>query len=40
MAAQRPKNRAELLDVQGIGERKADRFGAFFLEALAAYKDD
>ena len=35
MAILKPKTRADLLNVPGIGERKADRFGADFLKELA-----
>jgi ATP-dependent DNA helicase RecQ len=34
MAALRPSSRAELLQVGGVGERKAERYGEAFLEAI------
>ena len=34
-AAIRPRNRAELAAVQGVGEAKLDRYGAAFLAAVA-----
>jgi ATP-dependent DNA helicase RecQ len=34
MAARKPATRAELLEVSGVGERKADRYGERFLEAI------
>ena len=36
LCRQRPRIWAELLEVPGIGERKADRFGARILELIAA----
>jgi ATP-dependent DNA helicase RecQ len=36
MAAHRPKNREELLQISGIGERKAEQFGDAFLRAINA----
>ena len=36
MAVLRPKTRYELLDVHGIGEAKAERYGAGFLEVIAS----
>ena len=35
----RPRRAAELLAVPGIGERKAERFGARILEIIKAYAD-
>jgi superfamily II DNA helicase RecQ len=35
LCRQRPRNAAELLEVPGIGERKAERFGARILELIA-----
>jgi ATP-dependent DNA helicase RecQ len=34
MAARKPATRAELLEVSGVGERKADQYGERFLEAI------
>jgi ATP-dependent DNA helicase RecQ len=34
MAALRPSDRAELLQVGGVGERKAEQYGELFLEAI------
>ena len=34
MAANRPKNREELLQISGVGEKKADQYGEIFLEVL------
>ncbi len=34
MAARKPTTRAELLEVSGVGERKADQYGERFLEAI------
>ena len=34
MASHRPKNREELLQISGIGERKAEQFGDAFLKAI------
>ena len=36
MAALRPKNREELLQISGVGERKAEQFGDAFLTAINA----
>jgi ATP-dependent DNA helicase RecQ len=36
MAARRPQTPAELLQVPGVGPVKLERYGAAFLEALAA----
>ncbi|WP_367881892.1 HRDC domain-containing protein [Collinsella intestinalis] len=33
-----PPTREELLDVPGIGEKKADAYGAAFLAAIAEYE--
>jgi superfamily II DNA helicase RecQ len=35
LCRQRPRDTAELLEVPGIGERKAERFGARILELIA-----
>ena len=37
MAAHRPGNRAELMDVKGVGEKKADDLGPAFLERITTY---
>lgn len=37
MCAALPKNREELLEVSGIGERKAERYGKIFLEEIGDY---
>jgi ATP-dependent DNA helicase RecQ len=34
MAAHRPKNHEELLQITGVGERKAEQFGDAFLNAI------
>jgi ATP-dependent DNA helicase RecQ len=34
MAAHKPKNREELLQISGVGERKAEQFGDAFLNAI------
>ena len=36
LCRQRPRNMAELLQVPGIGERKAERFGGRILELIEA----
>ena len=38
MAARQPSNRAEFLEVNGVGEAKADQFGETFLDVLAAFE--
>ena len=38
MCALRPGSRGELLEVKGIGEKKADDFGQSFLDAIAAFE--
>lgn len=38
MCRRRPATREELLDVPGIGEKKADAYGAAFLAAIADYE--
>lgn len=38
MAAKRPHTREELLQVSGIGQRKAARYGQAFLDAIARYE--
>ena len=37
---QRPATREELLEVSGIGERKADEFGEAFLKAITEFEDE
>ncbi len=37
MCAKLPKNRDEFLNVSGVGEAKADKYGERFTEAIAAY---
>ncbi len=37
MCAALPKNRDELLEISGIGERKAERYGKMFLEEIGDY---
>ena len=37
MAAELPRTRAELLRTKGIGEKRADDFGAAFLDCIAEY---
>lgn len=39
MCRRRPQTREELLEVPGIGEKKADEFGDAFLAAIAAFED-
>jgi len=38
MAAHKPKSRAELLLINGVGERKAEQFGDVFLKAISQGK--
>jgi ATP-dependent DNA helicase RecQ len=40
LCRQQPKNTADLLDVPGIGERRAERFGAQILEVIASTGHD
>jgi ATP-dependent DNA helicase RecQ len=40
MARLRPASREELLEVSGVGEKKADDLGPAFLEALAGFGED
>ena len=37
MAAKRPRNLAEILEVSGVGEKKAERYGTAFLLAIEEY---
>ena len=39
MAALRPNSRGELLQINGVGEQKAERFGDDFLNAINAGAD-
>ena len=38
MAARRPATMEEFLAVPGVGEKKAQRYGQAFLEAIQAYE--
>lgn len=40
LCRQRPATREDLLEVSGIGERKADEFGDAFLKAIAEFEDE
>ena len=40
LCRQRPRDTAELLEVPGIGERKAERFGVRILELIAGEKGE
>ena len=40
MAVKAPPTMAEFLDVSGVGETKAARYGEVFLKAIAAQKED
>jgi ATP-dependent DNA helicase RecQ len=40
MAARLPRTRQELLSTPGIGERKADTYGAQFLREIAAFVEE
>jgi len=39
MAARKPRTHAELLDVNGVGHAKLERYGDAFLEAISAHED-
>ena len=39
MAARRPRSMAEFLEVSGVGEVKAQRYGEAFLRAIRAYEE-
>ncbi|MFZ1201401.1 MAG: RQC domain-containing protein, partial [Desulfobacterales bacterium] len=39
MAARRPQSRADLLQITGVGERKADQYGKRFLSAIQTWQD-
>lgn len=38
MAARKPRTHAEFLDVSGVGDTKAQKYGKQFLEAIASYE--
>ena len=40
MCRRRPRTLDELLEVPGIGEKKAEDFGAAFLQAIASFEDE
>lgn len=40
LCRQRPATREELLEVSGVGERKADEFGEAFLKAISEFEDE
>lgn len=40
LCRQRPATREDLLEVSGIGERKADEFGEAFLRAISEFEDE
>ena len=40
MALKQPKNRREMLRVDGVGENKMDRYGDAFLRVIRAYMED
>lgn len=40
LCRQRPATREELLEVSGIGERKADEFGEAFLKAISEFENE
>lgn len=40
LCRRRPATREELLEVSGIGERKADEFGEAFLKAISEFEDE
>lgn len=40
LCRQRPVTREDLLEVSGIGERKADEFGEAFLKAISEFEDE
>ena len=39
MAIKRPKNRREMLRVDGVGENKMERYGGAFIRAIEAYEE-
>ena len=40
MAAKQPRSRSEMLRVDGVGERKLERYGSAFLRVIQAYLED
>ena len=40
MAARRPQSRDDLLAVKGVGEAKADRYGAAFLAVVREFCEE
>ena len=40
MAARQPKSEYELLGVRGVGEAKARRYGAEFVDCIRDYLDE
>lgn len=39
MANKRPKNRREMLRVDGVGENKMERYGSAFIREIEAYEE-
>ena len=39
MAEKAPRSLSELLEVSGVGDKKAARYGRAFLQAIEEYKD-
>ena len=39
MAARRPRSLAEFLEVSGVGEVKAQRYGEAFLQTIRAFEE-
>ena len=39
MCARIPRNKAEFLEVNGVGQAKLERFGAAFLAEIAAFEN-
>jgi ATP-dependent DNA helicase RecQ len=39
MAAQKPRNRSEFLQLSGVGEKKLEIYGSTFIEAIAAFEN-
>ncbi len=40
MAEKAPRSMEELLEVSGVGDKKAARYGKAFLQAIEEYKND
>lgn len=40
MAAKRPKSMWEFLDVSGVGEYKAERYGRAFLDSIQKWEEE